>query len=218
MIVGKVTKEQLLNVYKTKNICLEGNILKLIDPEDDVEFAEYLKACSERDKDNRRKRLEITKRIQTQNSELTSAQEQNEKLMEDLQASLAEMETSKEQIECQNKELLEWKEENEKMDVELREALRVAENAKLAAEGDLDLMQKRTQFELINNIVRVALYIILGVGLVTTGMFVFAMVIGYDTTIISSAWSNMFGILLTNSFSIVGTIMGVKYASEKGSS
>ncbi len=218
MIVGKVTKEQLLNVYKTKNICLEGNILKLIDPEDDVEFAEYLKACSERDKESRRKRLEITKRIQTQNSELTSAQEQNEKLMEDLQASLAEMETSKEQIECQNKELLEWKEENEKMDVELREALRVAENAKLAAEGDLDLMQKRTQFELINNIVRVALYIILGVGIVTTGMFVFAVVIGYDTTIISSAWSNMFGILLTNSFSIVGTIMGVKYASEKGSS
>ena len=50
MIVGKVTKEQLLNVYKTKNICLEGNILKLIDPEDDVEFAEYLKVCSDRDK------------------------------------------------------------------------------------------------------------------------------------------------------------------------
>jgi hypothetical protein len=215
MIVGKVTKEQLLNVYKTKNICLEGNILKLIDPEDDTEFAEYIKICADKDKESRRKRLEITKRIQTQNTELTNAQEQNEKLMQELQASLADMETSKAQIECQNKELLEWKEENEKMDIELREALRVAENAKLAAEGDLDLMQKKTQFELINNIVKVALYIILGVGIVTTGMFAFAMIMNYDTTIISSAWSNMFGILLTNSFSIVGTIMGVKYASEK---
>ncbi len=215
MIVGKVTKEQLLNVYKTKNICLEGNILKLIDPEDDNEFAEYIKICADKDKESRRKRLEITKRIQTQNTELTNAQEQNEKLMQELQASLADMETSKAQIECQNKELLEWKEENEKMDIELREALRVAENAKLAAEGDLDLMQKKTQFELINNIVKVALYIILGVGIVTTGMFAFAMIMNYDTTIISSAWSNMFGILLTNSFSIVGTIMGVKYASEK---
>jgi hypothetical protein len=215
MIVGKVTKEQLLNVYKTKNICLEGNILKLIDPEDDTEFAGYLKICADKDKENRRKRLEITKRIQTQNTELTNAQEQNEKLMQELQISLADMETSKEQIECQNKELLEWKEENEKMDIELREALRIAETAKLAAEGDLDLMQKKTQFELINNIVKVALYIILGVGIVTTGMFVLAMAMNYDTTIISSAWSNMFGILLTNSFSIVGTIMGVKYASEK---
>jgi Fe2+ transport system protein B len=215
MIVGKVTKEQLLNVYKTKNICLEGNILKLIDPEDDTEFTEYLKICADRDKDSRRKRLEITKRIQTQNNELTEAQQQNEKLMLELQSSLEEMETSKAQIECQNKELLQWKEENEKMDEDLREALRIAENAKLAAEGDLDLMQKKTQFELINSIVKVALYIILGVGIVTTGMFVFAMVMGYDTTILSSAWSNMFGILLTNSFSIVGTIMGVKYASEK---
>ena len=215
MIVGKVTKEQLLNVYKTKNICLEGNILKLIDPEDDTEFAEYLKICSDRDKENRRKRLEITKRIQTQNTELTNAQEQNEKLMYDLQASLADMEISKEQIECQNKELLEWKEENEQMDVELREALKIAENAKNAAESDLDLMQKKTQFELINSIVKVALYIILGVGIVTTGLYVFAMTMGFDTTILSSAWSNMFGILLTNSFSIVGTIMGVKYASEK---
>jgi hypothetical protein len=35
-----------------------------------------------------------------------------------------------------------------------------------------------------------------------------------ETQIIGSTWSNMFGILLTNSFSIVGTIMGVKYASD----
>jgi hypothetical protein len=36
-----------------------------------------------------------------------------------------------------------------------------------------------------------------------------------DTAIIGSTWSNIVGILLTNAFSIVGTIMGVKYASEK---
>jgi len=33
------------------------------------------------------------------------------------------------------------------------------------------------------------------------------MTIGMDTDIIGSTWSNMFGILLTNSFSIVGTIL-----------
>ena len=72
----------------------------------------------------------------------------------------------------------------------------------------------RTQFELIGMIVRIALYIIIGVGAITTGLFVFAMVNGYDTKIVESAWSNMFGILLTNSFSIIGTIMGVKYATD----
>jgi len=38
---------------------------------------------------------------------------------------------------------------------------------------------------------------------------------GKDTQVISAAWSNMFGILLTNAFSIIGTIMGIKYASKE---
>jgi hypothetical protein len=46
-------------------------------------------------------------------------------------------------------------------------------------------------------------------------MYGVAIVSNYDTQIIGSTWSNMFGILLTNAFSIVGTIMGVKYATEK---
>jgi len=58
------------------------------------------------------------------------------------------------------------------------------------------------------------LYIIVGVGIVTTGVYVFTLVMGKDTQVISSAWSNIFGILLTNAFSIVGTIMGIKYATE----
>jgi hypothetical protein len=40
------------------------------------------------------------------------------------------------------------------------------------------------------------------------------MIMGKDTQVISAAWSNIFGILLTNAFSIVGTIMGIKYATE----
>ena len=56
---------------------------------------------------------------------------------------------------------------------------------------------------------------IIGVGVLTTAMYGLALVSGTDTQIIGSTWSNMFGILLTNAFSIVGTIMGVKYATEK---
>jgi hypothetical protein len=39
-------------------------------------------------------------------------------------------------------------------------------------------------------------------------------VIAQQTTTIGSTWTNIIGILLTNCFSIVGTIMGVKYASS----
>jgi hypothetical protein len=46
-------------------------------------------------------------------------------------------------------------------------------------------------------------------------MYLFAILSGKDTQVIGSTWSNIIGILLTNAFSIVGTIMGVKYASEK---
>ena len=89
-----------------------------------------------------------------------------------------------------------------------------AEKLRDAAVEDLDTLQKRTQFELIGLIVKSALYVIIGVGLITTGLYVFAMTNHYDTKILESSWSNMFGILLTNSFSIIGTIMGVKYATD----
>jgi uncharacterized Tic20 family protein len=76
-------------------------------------------------------------------------------------------------------------------------------------------MQKKSQFELIGTIVKVALFVIMGVGILTTVMYGLAIINDKETQIIGSTWSNMFGILLTNAFSIVGTIMGVKYASEK---
>ena len=77
------------------------------------------------------------------------------------------------------------------------------------------MIQRRSQFELMGTIVKVALFVILGVGVVTTMIYIVALYTDRDTQIIGSTWSNMFGILLTNAFSIVGTIMGVKYASDK---
>ena len=50
---------------------------------------------------------------------------------------------------------------------------------------------------------------------VTTGVYLIALFTDKDTQVIASTWANIVGILLTNAFSIVGTIMGVKYASEK---
>jgi len=178
--LGSDARKQLMELAAVNQLYLEGNIIKVIDSEGDTNFAEYLRIASENDKASRRKRLEVTKQVQAQNKELTSAQEENTKLME-----------------------------------ELKVALTAAEKAKESAESDLDLLQKKTQTELIGTIVRVALWVVIGVGLITTGMYGIAMMTGVDTTLVGTAWSNMFGILLTNSFSIIGTIMGVKYATEK---
>jgi len=174
-------KKQIIDIYNKNGIFLEGNILKLIDAEKDVEFKDYLERAINNDKETRKKRLDVTKQIQSQNKELVASQENNSKLM-----------------------------------VELRDALQKAESAKKDAEDDLDLLQKKTQTELIGTIVKVALTIVIGIGIVTTLLFATAFFLNKDTTLLGNAWSNMFGILLTNSFSIIGTIMGVKYATENG--
>ena len=113
--INDSTKKALLDLFNEKNICLEGNVLKVINikNEENKEFSKYIKNCIERDKNSREKRLRVTKQVQKLNVEL---------------------EKNKKEIETQ---------------------------------------------------------------------------------VIGSAWSNMFGILLTNAFSIIGTIMGVKYANGK---
>jgi uncharacterized small protein (DUF1192 family) len=215
------TKKQLLDLYKAKNIGLEGNLLKIVDSEEDSEFSQYLKTCIDKDKESRKKRLDITKQIQNKNTELQNLNSENTRILEELQITLDNAESSKKQIEFQNAELLSWKEENERIQLELQEEMKrtefareEAENAKSDALSDLDLLQKKTQTELMGNIVKVALGVIMFVAVITTAMYVFSIIMGREVNTIGPAWSNMFGILLTNAFSIVGTIMGVKYANK----
>jgi predicted RNase H-like nuclease (RuvC/YqgF family) len=219
---NKQGKQQLINLCKTRNICLEGNIIRVIDYSGDTEFEQYIKTCLEKDKEMRKKRLEITKQVQSKNNELESLNKENQRILEELTESLKSVEESKIQYEVQNKELILWKEENEKISLELQQEMlkseqaRVnAENAKRMAEDDLDVLQKRTQTQLIERIVKVSLGVIITVGLITTIMYGIALFTEKDTQIIGSTWANMFGILLTNAFSIIGTIMGVKYASKE---
>ena len=213
--IGEDTKKELIRLAETKSISLEGNILKVIDADGDEEFDAYLKDSIEKDTTKRKKRLEITKQIQKQNNELLEGKDKIETINSQLKAALEEAEESR-------KEALAAKEQAENSMIDAHHAREEAEkakteaiNAKDIAESDLDFMQKKTQFELIGTIVKVALWVILGVGVITTAVFVIALFSGKDTTIVGSTWSNIVGILLTNAFSIIGTIMGVKYASEK---
>ena len=225
MKLDKETKKQLLDLWQERRISLEGNILKVIDSEGDEEFQKYIDDALNKDKENRRKRLDITRQVQTQNNELIKWKEENEKIQEELKESLEQTERSMLEVQQAMIESETAKEEAEKARIEAEmakeEAAKArieAEGAKLAAENDLDLIQKKSQFELIGTIIKVALWVILGVGIVTTGVYLIALFTGVDTAVIGSTWSNIVGILLTNSFSIVGTIMGVKYATEKSDS
>jgi hypothetical protein len=179
MIPDNSTQKLLLDIQKKNQIYLEGNILKLLES-DNEEFTNYLNAAKEKDRDSRRKRLDITKQIQFQNKALITEKEENVRLMGELQI-----------------------------------ALKSSETQMKSAQEDLEILQKKTQFHLINLIVKAALWMIIGVGIITSLLYGFVLWNNLDSTLIESTWSNMFSILLTNSFSIIGTIMGVKYVTDK---
>ena len=179
MITAKDTVEEALRKAKAKKVYLEGNFVKILSKTLPADVKEYVEECKLKDKQARRKRLDVTKQVQAQNKELAEAATIKEALVIELQ-----------------------KEKTE------------AEKLRDEAVEDLDTLQKRTQFELIGLIVRVALIVIVGVGITTTILYTTAIMMDKDTTLLGNAWSNLFGILLTNSFSIIGTIMGVKYATK----
>jgi hypothetical protein len=179
VILSNDTAVQLLTLWKTKKVGLEGNILKVIQTKDE-EFQKYIDEAKQRDNDQRRKRLEVTKQVQSQNKDLIESQADREKLM-----------------------------------IELQESLAQSEKLKNAAVEDLETLQKRTQFELIGLIVKVALSVIGAVCILTTILYLYVISKGLNSTIIETTWSNLFGIILTNSFSIIGTIMGVKHMADK---
>jgi len=197
MKVDKKIRDWLLELRAKNKIFLEGNLLKVIesDPTDE-EFIKYIEEASIKDKESRKRRLDVTKQIQDQNKDLLTAQEENIKINEELRLALESAEEEKKKAELSKVE---------------------ADKAKDEALNDLDILQKKSETELIGTIIKVALIVIMGVGVITTLMYGIAMFTGKDTQIIGSTWSNMLGILLTNAFSIVGTIMGVKYATEKKS-
>lgn len=187
MISSKDTVRVAIQKAAKKKVYIEGNFIKLLAETSDEDVKSYIEECKRRDQANRKKRLAITKDVQKKNKALEGANIVNKSLVLDLENKMAELEEAKKEAEQLRDEAVE----------------------------DLETIQKRTQYELIGTIVKVALWVIVGVGVLTTAMYGLALVSGTDTQIIGSTWSNMFGILLTNAFSIVGTIMGVKYATEK---
>jgi hypothetical protein len=215
IVFDSKTKKQLIDLFDQKKIGIEGNILKLIDVSGDEKFAQYIQNSIEKDKENRKKRLEVTKQVQIQNKELSDSKSELEESQKSLEESLEKIKASMEEAESSREQAEQMRIEAEQARQEAEKAKEEAEMAREKVENDLDVLQKRTQNELIGTIVKVALFVICGVGFVTTAVYLLALFTDKDTQVIASTWANIVGILLTNAFSIVGTIMGVKYASEK---
>ena len=195
------TRNVLLEVAKKRKVYVEGNFLKILKaPSGDDEFEEYLRICKEKDSKKRKNRLEITKQIQKQNNELEKAQKENKRVNRQLNKAVdeaIEQKTKAEELlitgkqhfrnaekreKEQNQKLTEALKEAEEAHIETQRLKLEAENAKSKAEQDLSLLQKKTQTELMGSIVRVALWVIMGVGLVTTALYVFVMMRGLDKT------------------------------------
>lgn len=91
--LGQHLRQIFIEIGKSSKVFLEGSIIKLVDHENDPDFTEYLNEANRQDKSIRRKRLEITKQIQTQNRELIAAKkvlEQTLKKLEKQNKDLAE--------------------------------------------------------------------------------------------------------------------------------
>ena len=133
--LDETARKALVELYEKKSIGLEGNIIRLIDSSSDEEFKKYLDDCFTRDKEVRKKRLDITKQVQTKNRELSDLNDENKKMMEELQQTLKNVEDSKTQFEAQNRELVAWKGDNERIGKELVEQMKNAELARQEAEN-----------------------------------------------------------------------------------
>ena len=156
----------------------------------------------------------ITKKADEKNIELQRSEKENARVNRQVERALTEAEVAKKEAIKAKDEAISASIKSEHLAEEALIAKASAEEAKTSALNDLDILQKKSQTALISTIVKVALYVIVGVGIITSVMYTFALIINKDTQIIGSTWSNMLSILLTNAFSIVGTLMGVKYASE----
>ena len=66
MINPKDTVQEALLKAKAKRVYLEGNLVKILSKQFPAEVKEYIEECKTKDKQARKKRLDVTKQVQSQ--------------------------------------------------------------------------------------------------------------------------------------------------------
>ena len=70
-------ESEFIKLGEERGVSLEGNILKLIEPQSE-NFKDYIELAINKDSESRKKRLEITRQIQEQNKELAEKAKEND--------------------------------------------------------------------------------------------------------------------------------------------
>lgn len=200
------SERELIRILKDRGVGIEGNILKIIET-DSPAFLAYVAEQKEEGRVAQKKRLQVNMDYQKQYKTLEEQAATNRTLSEDLQVALAEAQTAHEAAEKAKELAIQSR-------VEEETAKNTALTAKKDAEEELNAMQKKNHMELVEMIVRIALFTILGSGLITSTLYGIALWTGRDTTLVGNVWGNLLGITITNAFSIIGTIVGVQYSKS----
>ena len=127
---------------------------------------------------------------------------------------------SKERVEL-TQEALNQKTELEKAHKKIKQQYELLKKEKAKVEDDvctleknLKVLREKNQLKIMNNVVNICLRIIIGIGVSCSLILVFMLFFGKQSDLVESTWSQSILLMLSNSFSIIATIQGVKSIKE----
>jgi hypothetical protein len=123
---------------------------------------------------------------------------------------------SSERVEL-TQEALNQKSELERAHKKIKQQYELLKKEKAKVEDDvctleknLKVLREKNQLKLMNNVVNICLRIIIGIGLSCSIILVVMILFGKQSDLVESTWSQSILLMLSNSFSIIATIQGVK--------
>lgn len=92
----------------------------------------------------------------------------------------------------------------------LKEEKEKVEDNVCTLENDLKILREKNQLRILNHVVNICLRIIIGIGFSCSIILVVMLLFGKQSDLIESTWSQSILLMLSNAFSIIATIQGVK--------
>lgn len=123
---------------------------------------------------------------------------------------------SRERVEL-TQEALNQKSELERAHKKIKQQYELLKTEKAKVEDDvcnleknLKVLREKNQLKIMNNVVNICLRIIIGIGVSCSLILIIMLICGNQSDLVESTWSQSILLMLSNSFSIIATIQGVK--------
>jgi len=184
---------ELLELSKTKEIYLSGDIVKHLVSDND-EQDQYFKKCIEVHKKSAKERFAVSQKALIQNDQLKKQQSVNQKLVVELTARNQELHLEKEKT---SNILTLVKKDKENVEVKLK---------LMESEKKFDIMAKALNWILI-------LVAVIIIGIIT--IYLSHLFLGKDMEVVSNQVFTILSNLMIASISIVSALFGVKSLQEK---